>query len=300
MCAKFIANFVKKGNDFTGSEGLIAYVEPYNVERIFDVPYDANSNLSFDLYRPIASSRKLPVVIDIHGGGWYGGRKENNKAYCMELAKKGFAVFCPEYTLVPEGDLRRQIRNICSFVNWFEKHYSDYNCDLENVFISGDSAGGQLASLLLTCTYNKRVADYFEVFISIKARAACFIGGVLYCGDMARKPLMSLYYKPILGRKYSSSRICDYVNFVDNIAKECPPLLLVTSEQDFMKSHSKKADKELKRKGYSCELLNWSRSKDRKHKLTHVFNILFPTYEESKVTNSSIASFFTSHILKKD
>ena len=218
--AKFIENFVKNNNDFVNSDAMLAYVEPFNVERIFDVGYSTNSRLTFDLYRPISYTGLLPVIIDIHGGGWYGGRKENNKAFAMELAKKGFAVFVPEYTLVPEADLKLELRELCSFLNWYELHYSEYDCDIKKTCICGDSAGGQLASTLLNITQNKRVAEYFNVNVSLTFSGACFIGGVLYMGKMARKPLMGMYFKAILGKKYRSSRITDYVNFCDNVAVE--------------------------------------------------------------------------------
>lgn len=291
---KFIENFVKKNNEFANSDAMLAYVEPFNVERIFDVRYSSNSRLAFDLYRPVSYKGLLPVVIDVHGGGWYGGRKENNKAFAMELAKKGFAVFVPSYTLVSEGDLRLQIRELCSFLNWYELHYGEYDCDYSKTCICGDSAGGQLASTLLNISLNKRLAEYFGVNLSVKFVGACFIGGVLYMGKMARKPLMSLFFKAILGKKYRSSRIVDYVNFVDNVAVECPPIYLVTSEQDFMKRDSLKASVELKAKGIKCELMNWAKPVDRKRKLVHDFNILYPNLNESAATNTAIATFFAA------
>lgn len=294
MCNKLVLKVFNKScdklHDFISQ---YPYVEPFNVERIFDVSFSADKDFTFDLYRPI-NTDVLPVIIDIHGGGWYRGRKENNKAFAMELAKKGFAVFCPEYTRSPTADVRVQVKQIVSFVNWLEQNHQEYRCDLNRVFLCGDSAGGQLASTLLNCTLNKRVAEYFKVSTSLRPVGACFIGGVLYVDKMARLPLMSAFFKPILGKKYSRSRLLDYLNFPDNVSDDCPPILLVTSDEDFIKRDSVKAEKALSKKGIKCELFSWGKSKDKKRKLSHVFNIIYPNWEESLVTNTKISAFFTS------
>ena len=41
-----------------------------------------------DVYYPEGTTEKLPVIIDIHGGGFMYGDKELNKIYCHTLAKK--------------------------------------------------------------------------------------------------------------------------------------------------------------------------------------------------------------------
>ena len=187
--------------------------------------------------------------------------------------------------------MKRQLQELGSFLNWLKENAKEYNCDLSRLFLVGDSAGGQLASTLLNCVYNKRLADWFGVYCEgISFVGACFIGGVLYAGSLARKPFMSLYFKPMLGKKYRSSRVVDLLNFTDNVAEECPPVLLVTSQQDFMKRDSIKAEKALKQKNIECELYYLGKSK-QKHKLAHVFNIINTNWDESISTNNKIAMF---------
>lgn len=69
-----------------------------------------------DVYRPKSVEGALPVIVDIHGGGWYYGDKELNKYYCMSLVKYGFAVVNVSYRLAPGAfDLGSDKRLLCRY-----------------------------------------------------------------------------------------------------------------------------------------------------------------------------------------
>lgn len=67
---------------------------------------------TLNLYRPLGAEGPLPVVVDIHGGGWMYGDRELNRAYCMYLASQGWAVMGMSYRLLPEVDLRGQVQDV--------------------------------------------------------------------------------------------------------------------------------------------------------------------------------------------
>ena len=46
-----------------------------------------------DVPNNISENDKLPVIIDIHGGGWMYGDKGLNENYCRALADRGYVVF---------------------------------------------------------------------------------------------------------------------------------------------------------------------------------------------------------------
>jgi acetyl esterase/lipase len=76
---------------------------PPEVERFDDIQYGSDSQWNvLDVYRPKALSGKLPVIVSFHGGGWVYGDKNVYQFYCMELAKRGFAVVNYSYRLAPE------------------------------------------------------------------------------------------------------------------------------------------------------------------------------------------------------
>ena len=66
---------------------------------------DDNKFHLMDIYRPYNNEKMLPIIINIHGGGFLLGKKEVNKLYCAELAQKGYIVFCVEYPLSPKAKI---------------------------------------------------------------------------------------------------------------------------------------------------------------------------------------------------
>ena len=54
-----------------------------------------------DIFRPRKAKEALPVLVNIHGGGFLLGKKEVNRLFCADMCRRGFVVFCLEYPLVP-------------------------------------------------------------------------------------------------------------------------------------------------------------------------------------------------------
>lgn len=63
---------------------------PDGIEARIDIPYieDGHRGHLLDVYYPKDAGQKLPVIIDIHGGGFLYGDKDLNKLYGYHLAKK--------------------------------------------------------------------------------------------------------------------------------------------------------------------------------------------------------------------
>lgn len=93
---------------------------------------------------------RLPVIISIHGGGWMYGDKERYQYYCMDLARRGFAVVNFTYRLAPENAFPAEFLDVNRCAVWVAANAAKYGLDRDNAFILGDSAGGQMASWYCT------------------------------------------------------------------------------------------------------------------------------------------------------
>lgn len=62
---------------------------PEGVIRYDDLAYgeDGTNNL-FDIYLPDTDQKIFPLIVNIHGGGYFYGDKERYQYYCLSLAKK--------------------------------------------------------------------------------------------------------------------------------------------------------------------------------------------------------------------
>ncbi len=131
---------------------------PINVKK--DVLYKTvgEKALHLDLYYPkVELSGKYPLVIYTHGGGWAAGSKNNatagNKAKAVRgLTEKGFCVASVDYRLVKNGStvaMRDCVIDSKDAIRYLAKNSDDLNLDTDRVFTFGDSAGAQIAQMLL-------------------------------------------------------------------------------------------------------------------------------------------------------
>ena len=86
---------------------------------------------------------KLPVIFDIHGGGWQYGDKELYRHYNIALARHGFAVIGFNYRLAPEDCFPAAFTDVNRAMNWVAGNGEHFGLDLNRVFMVGDSAVGR-------------------------------------------------------------------------------------------------------------------------------------------------------------
>ena len=144
---------------------IASQTEPEGLEQYLDIPYidDGEKGHLLDIYYPQGTTEKLPVIIDIHGGGWMYGYKEINKYFCLRLAQKGFLVASINYRLAGSVLFDDQIRDIFAALKWLGKNLSDYPADMDNIFLAGDSAGGHFACVTTAVNLNEDMQKDFGV-----------------------------------------------------------------------------------------------------------------------------------------
>ncbi|PWA77914.1 lipase, GDXG, putative histidine active site, Alpha/Beta hydrolase fold protein [Artemisia annua] len=122
-----------------------------------DVMFDQPNNLYLRLYKPAnVVGKKLPVFYYIHGGGFCIGSRTwpNCQNYCFKLASALQAVIvAPDYRLAPENRMPLAVEDGLNSVKWLQAQavaaepdpWLVESLDFSRVFISGDSAGGNIA-----------------------------------------------------------------------------------------------------------------------------------------------------------
>ena len=113
-----------------------------------------------DIYRPTVSNGLLPVIVNVHGGGWFYGDKEVYRFYSMHLAAKGFIVVNFNYRLAPEHKYPAAIDDVCLLMDFIRQNHETYGMDLDCLFMVGDSAGAQLTTQYNILATNR---DYREL-----------------------------------------------------------------------------------------------------------------------------------------
>jgi acetyl esterase/lipase len=124
-----------------------------------DIAYAALSpSQTLDLYLPEGPG-PFPLVINIHGGGFAMGSKAMLDAPIAEaLVAKGIAVASIDYRLSGEARFPAAIEDTKAAVRFLRANAATYRLDPERFLAFGQSAGGNLASLVGT-TGNAAVFD---------------------------------------------------------------------------------------------------------------------------------------------
>ena len=115
------------------------------------------------------------VLIRIHGGGWKSGDKGpiNNTQMNKYFASQGYVVFDIQYGLnnndiispdiIAEqryGDFTvdDMVRHIGIFMKYLADNHEEFNANIDSVFVSGGSAGGNLALASGLTNTNSRIS----------------------------------------------------------------------------------------------------------------------------------------------
>jgi acetyl esterase/lipase len=132
---------------------------------------DAGSRGTLDIYRPRSGGRGLPVLLQIHGGGWVIGRKDQQGIPLMlHLAKRGWVCVAPNYRLAPRSPWPAQLLDVKRALAWIRQHITDYGGDPAFVAVTGGSAGGHLAALVALTPNDRRYQpDFPDVDTSVQA-----------------------------------------------------------------------------------------------------------------------------------
>jgi acetyl esterase/lipase len=126
------------------------------VEVVRDIEFSAvdGQSLALDIFRPDMASDDRPALIYVHGGGFlFGDKKDQGLPLCNHMAALGWVCFNVNYRLSPGATWPDQLEDIHAAIGWVREHAADYGIDPDFIALSGNSAGGQIASMAaLTAT----------------------------------------------------------------------------------------------------------------------------------------------------
>ncbi|MFI1989773.1 alpha/beta hydrolase [Actinoplanes sp. NPDC020271] len=99
--------------------------------------------------RLYATRADAPVFVYLHGGGWCYGSVETVDRFCRRVAdRSGLAVLSVGYRLAPEHPHPAALQDAEAVLAHVRKNGADLGVDASRLAIGGDSAGGQLATVV--------------------------------------------------------------------------------------------------------------------------------------------------------
>jgi acetyl esterase/lipase len=149
-----------------------------HVERIKDISYGpAGRRNLLDIYRPRVAAQGCPVLLQIHGGAWVFGRKDNQGVPLMnEMARQGWVCVAPNYRLSPRATFPDHLIDCKLAIRWIRENIADYGGDPGFLAVTGGSAGGHLAALVALSANDPQYQPGFEDVDTSVVAAAPFYG----------------------------------------------------------------------------------------------------------------------------
>ncbi len=270
----------------------VAYAD--SLEKRIGIPYvqDGDPAQVLDIYYADDAVRKDAVLVDIHGGFYVAGRRENKRRFASFFLKEGFDVVLLEYRLNDgQRDVADELADCAAGLDYLAANARELGLNPDRMFITGDSAGGHLALYMAEGIENKSMPIRPKQFVSR--------GVLINCPayDFAAFPeVESLSESAIawfVGPRYKDKELMKTLSPRTYISTYSGPLFLSTCKRDFIRSESMllKAD---------CDSL--SRPLDFVDidsddiRVRHVHNVSNPGLPESKEVNSRMADFMNKYL----
>src|SRR5438093_1450115 len=121
------------------------------VERVRDIVYAraAGRVLRLDVYRHRDHPTACPTLLQIHGGAWMlGSKNEQGLPLMHHLAARGWVCVAADYRLSPRATFPDHLMDLKRAVAWIREHGALYGADPDFLIVTGGSAGAHLAALV--------------------------------------------------------------------------------------------------------------------------------------------------------
>jgi acetyl esterase/lipase len=199
-------------------------LRPRSVSRARGISYGPLPHQRFDVYSAGAADGPLrPVLVQLHGGGFVGGRRSRESLSLLYLlARQGWVCLSADYRLArtPDEGHPGHLVDVKALIAWLRTDGHRIGADPSTLVLVGTSAGAHLAAMAALTAGDPRYQPGFE---SADTSVSGFVG-------------LAGYYGPVTGEGDGSSPF-DHLG-----AATTPPALLVHGSRD---SQTSPADAEL-------------------------------------------------------
>lgn len=251
------------------------------VPGIYDLYYGMGADERLDIFP--SSKQPSPLLIFIHGGYWRAISKEDSCSMAAAFTSQGVAVACIEYTLAPEATLAEIVREVRSAVAWLYSNGSQYGIDINRIFVSGSSAGGHLASMLVSDNWQHQ----FQVPIDV------IKGALILSGLFDLRPLCDIYVNEWLGLTVEQSYKLSSLFQIPN-SEYAPKILLNVGAKETIgfKNQTEAYYWACRNKGLNVSLLN--------DKTSNHFNIVNKLADSQSGMFNSVLNMIQDTLSKND
>jgi acetyl esterase/lipase len=175
-------------------------IRPWKVQRIGNLSYGpAGRRNRLDVYRRRSGVRGAPVLVYLHGGGYFSGSKRREaRAMLHRFAAQGWVCISATYRLRPHVQFPDHLVDAKRVLAWAHEHGRELGADPSTLVMAGSSAGGHLTALAALTPNDPAFQPGFEQADTSVTAAVCLYGyyGIYYGRDPLERPSSSPLLHP--------------------------------------------------------------------------------------------------------
>ena len=177
-----------------------------------------------------------PAIIEIHGGGWVlGNKNQQGLPLLHHMVKQGWVGFNINYRLAPRAKFPEQLIDCKQAIAWVRQNAEQYNVDPNFICVTGGSAGGYLTAMVALTENDPEFQPGFEDS-DTSVQAAVPFYGVYDIADENHamvKFFPEFMHRVVVGSSFKTDGE-RWKRFSPNrrIHKDAPPMLVVHGTND--------------------------------------------------------------------
>lgn len=146
--------------------------------------YGQDPRHTVDIYHRRDRPTGMPILLHLHGGAFRSGDKsrEGQPLIRFMTSRHGLVCASANYRLQPTANLADQVDDVCAAIAWIRAHAEEFGGDPNTFFITGASAGANLAI--------RAARDHTAAFAGLICRYG-YYGGLAPLGDLP--PILVLH-----------------------------------------------------------------------------------------------------------
>jgi acetyl esterase/lipase len=177
------------------------------------------------------------VLLQIHGGGWVlGSKNEQGIPLMLQLAARGWVCVSADYRLSPRATFPDPLVDVKRAIAWLREHAVAYGGDPDFVVITGGSAGGHLAALAALTANDPEYQPGFDQVDTRVRGCVAFYGVYDFTDRFGHYPnpgLARLLARHVMKERHDAAREAyERASPMSRVHPGAPPFFVVHGDRD--------------------------------------------------------------------
>ena len=191
------------------------------------------------VYYPVGKAEIFPVMINLHGGGFVKGHRDQDVVYCRNICQNiRYVVIDIDYHTAPEYRYPYALEESYDVTKYVAEHPEEFKADISRMVISGHSAGGNLACgiefmALESGAFHpaQLILDYPPMNLAVSPKEKRYAYAPFIRNSVEQEELYLEWYIDKNRRKeITASPVYATPEEIENF----PPVLMILAEQDVL------------------------------------------------------------------